>query len=200
LRLAAADSTSDEELARRARRGSTACFEELVRRYQVPLLRMIQRKLARADAEDVLQETFLRAFERLDQYSERWPFRTWIFTIAWRQAISRLRSARPAAPSAPLDYAPAAAPGPAELVSRSDQRQRLWDVAREHLTHEQFAAVWLFYVEDMPAPQIASTLGRSWVSVKTMLHRARKTLAPFLAGLAPTPCTPSMAARAAGES
>ena len=52
------------------------------------------------------------------------------------------------------------------------------------LTDEQFAALWLYYVEDMPAPEIAKVLERSWVSVKTMLHRARRSLRPLLAGLA----------------
>ena len=49
------------------------------------------------------------------------------------------------------------------------------------LSDEQLCATWLFYVEEMPAPQIAEVLGRSWVSVKTILFRARRKLAPLLA-------------------
>jgi RNA polymerase sigma-70 factor (ECF subfamily) len=176
---------ADEELARRAQRGSMNCFEELVRRFQIPLMRLLLRKTpSRADAEDILQDAFVRAFERIDQYSDRWPFRTWIFTIAHRQAISRHRSNRPMAGPEAMDDARSQRPSPRELADRNDQHRCLWNIARNALSDEQFTALWLYYVEEMPAPQIATVLARSWVSVKTMLHRARKTLMPLLSGMA----------------
>ncbi|MGA2499573.1 MAG: sigma-70 family RNA polymerase sigma factor [Tepidisphaeraceae bacterium] len=176
---------SDEELAVRAQRGAMACFEELVRRFQSPLLRVVLRKTgSRTEAEDVVQDAFVRAFEHLDQYSDRWPFRTWIFTIVHRQAISRHRAARATASAEAMDSTASGRPTPADHAADHDQRQRLWSIARRVLTDEQFAALWMYYVEDMPAPQIARVLERSWVSVKTMLHRARKSLMPLLAGLA----------------
>ncbi len=162
-----------------------ACFEELVRRFQSPLLRLVLRKTgSHTEAEDVVQDAFVRAFEHLDQYSDRWPFRTWIFTIVHRQAISRHRSARITAPAEAMDNTACGRPTPADHAGEHDQQQRLWSIARSVLTEEQFAALWLYYGEDMAAPQIAKVLDRSWVSVKTMLHRARKSLMPLLAGLA----------------
>ncbi|MFI5381696.1 MAG: RNA polymerase sigma factor [Tepidisphaerales bacterium] len=176
---------SDEELAGRAQRGAMACFEELVRRFQTPLLRLVLRKTgSRTEAEDVVQDAFVRAFEHLGQYRDHWPFRTWIFTIAHRQAISRHRAARSTAPAETMDNTAAGRPTPADHAADRDQQQRLWSIARSVLTDEQFAALWLYYVEDMSAPQIARVLERSWVSVKTMLHRARKSLMPLLAGVA----------------
>src|SRR5436309_12843514 len=79
---------SDEDLVACARSGrrtegagrqsEAGHFEELVRRFQAPLLRLLMRRLPRrADAEDILQETFLRAYEKLEQYESRWPFATW---------------------------------------------------------------------------------------------------------------------------
>jgi RNA polymerase sigma-70 factor (ECF subfamily) len=66
-------------------------------------------------------------------------------------------------------------------MSEQEDRQRFWDAAAAVLTDEQMAAVWLYYVEDLGAPEVAKVLGRSWVSVKTMLFRARRKLEPRLA-------------------
>ena len=71
------------------RRGCAACFDELVRQFQSPLLHFLIRRLgSRQDAEDVLQETFLAAFRNLDRYQSTWRFSTWVFTIASRNATS----------------------------------------------------------------------------------------------------------------
>ncbi len=179
------DGLSDEELARRAQRGQMPCFEELVRRFQTPLLRLVRRKTgSHTEAEDVVQDAFVRAFEHLDQYNDRWPFRTWIFTITHRQAISRHRARRDTAPAEAMNGAAAGARTPADMAAAEDQHKRLWSIARGVLSDEQFTALWLYYVEEMPAPEIARVLARSWVSVKTMLHRARKSLMPMLAQVA----------------
>src|SRR5262250_791886 len=73
---------SAEELAVRAREGSRVSFDELVVRYRPGLVAFLARRLARAeDAEDVAQETFLRAYDHLDRYDPSRPFSTWLFTI-----------------------------------------------------------------------------------------------------------------------
>ena len=89
---AAVLTVSDEELARRARGGCHQSFGELMKRFQVRLLRFLQRRLrSTADAEDLLQETFVRAYQRLERYDETRPFGTWLFTIAHRLAVSHHR-------------------------------------------------------------------------------------------------------------
>ncbi|HEX2971527.1 MAG TPA: sigma-70 family RNA polymerase sigma factor [Tepidisphaeraceae bacterium] len=176
---------SDEELARQARAGSVASFEELVRRFQVPLLRFLSRRLpARCDAEDVLQESFVRAYQSLDQYQTSRPFRPWLFTISYRLAISHTRKRCAHGPTESIPDLPQAGEMPLQRLSREEERSQLWHVAREVLTPEQYSAVWLYYVEEMKASEIAQVLGRSWVAIKTMLHRARKRLLPHLAAFA----------------
>src|SRR4051794_35378927 len=72
-----------------------ACFESLVRRFQVPLLHYLLRRTAsRADAEDLVQESFLAAYKNLASYDSRWRFSTWLFTIANRLATSAARKGR----------------------------------------------------------------------------------------------------------
>ena len=176
---------SDEELARRARAGSAACFEEIVRRYQVPLLRFLTKRFpSRRDAEDILQDTFVKAWQSLHLYDAQYPFRTWLYTIAYRLAVSRGR--RQTLPLSPLpEHAAAPVANPQRAVEDEESRGTLWSRARQVLSEEQYMALWLFYVDEIPATDVAKILNRSWVSVKTLLHRARRKLAPFLAELAP---------------
>src|SRR5271154_736125 len=90
-----ADSSGDGELARRAQAGCAASFEQLVRRFQVPLVQFLAgRTRCRADAEDLTQETLVRAYRSLQRYSSEWPFRTWLFTIAHRLSINLARRRR----------------------------------------------------------------------------------------------------------
>jgi len=175
----------DEELARRARAGSAACFEEIVRRYQAPLLRFLTKRFpSRRDAEDILQDTFVKAWQSLHLYDAQYPFRTWLYTIAYRLAVSRGR--RQTLPLSPLpEHAAAPVANPQRAVEDEESRGTLWSRARQVLSEEQYMALWLFYVDEIPATDVAKILNRSWVSVKTLLHRARRKLAPFLAELAP---------------
>lgn len=190
---------SDEELARRARAGSLSCFDELVRRYQVPLLRFLHRRTpSGGDAEDVLQESFLRAFQSLGKYRDQWPFKTWLFTLAYRLSVSMARKARPQSTDHCDESIASQQEGPDEQAEREESSRRLWTIARRTLNEEQFNAIWLHYVESMPARDVAEVLGRSWVWVKTTLHRSRRKLAEALEPAAPD--IPGEALAARGES
>jgi RNA polymerase sigma-70 factor (ECF subfamily) len=166
----------DEQLARRAQDGCRASFEALVRRHQVALLHFLLRQLGRrADAEDVLQETFVRAYVNLRQFNPRWRFKTWLFTIARNLAVSHRRRNRHSNTTTELGDV-GQSDDPAIRLAQQEEHVSLWDLARRALSEEQVAALWLYYVEDLSAGQVARVLGRSWVSTKTMMHRARKRL------------------------
>ena len=183
---ASAEHFREDELARRAQGGCADSFEQLVRRFQVPLLRFLRpRVTCDADAEDLVQETFIRAYQRLDRYRDRWRFSTWLFTIAHRLWVSHHRGAtsRQALHEGAAVQARSSKGEPfdaAVALARSESNARLWEVAKHVLSDEQFAAVWLYYVEGMDTRDLARVLDRSWVSVKTMLFRARAKLMPFL--------------------
>jgi RNA polymerase sigma-70 factor, ECF subfamily len=172
--------TSDEELACRARQGCAASFEQLLRRFQTPVLHFLRRRGFSADAEDLAQETFLRAYQNLHRYNRRWAFSTWLFTIARRTSLNHRRRLRPTADARAVEGVLSAAPAPLENLVAEEARRRLWDRAAGVLSEEQVTALWLYYVEDMPAREIARVLERSWASVKVMLFRARKRLLPLL--------------------
>ena len=173
---------TDEQLALRAAAGCVDSFEELVRRFQVSLLHFVARRTRSVeDAEDITQEAFVRAYENIGRYRPRWRFSTWLFTIARRLTITQARRKRLADGDDGLDELAVCSPDPTELLTASESRNRLWDIAAANLDETKFTAVWLFYVEEMSVAEIGKVVGRSRVAVKTMLFRARKQLMPALA-------------------
>jgi len=158
----------------------------LVRRYQVPLAHFLRQRTGSAtDAEDLVQDAFVRAYENLRRYRSSRRFSTWLFTIAHRISINHRRKKRPATDSDALASVEAGTPGPETIVADKESRRRLWDTAAEILSQEQMTAIWLYYVEEMPIREIARVLNRSRVATKTMLFRARKKLLPTLKELEP---------------
>src|SRR5512132_3311084 len=80
------------QLVQQARERDATAFNELVRRYEGKIFRLAQHVTQnREDAEDVLQETFLKAYEHLDQFQGNSKFYTWIVRIAVNQALMKLR-------------------------------------------------------------------------------------------------------------
>jgi len=177
---------SDEQLARETQQGSVAGFEELVRRYQVPLLHFLRNHTGSvADAEDLVQDTFVRAYENLHRYRPSRRFSTWLFTIAHRIGLNEKRRKRPIAGPEALESVAAGAAEPETTAAEKEHRERLWDLAAEALSEEQWTAAWLYYVEEMSIREIARVLHRSRVATKTMLFRARKRLLPALQEMKP---------------
>ncbi|MBL7153708.1 MAG: RNA polymerase sigma factor [Phycisphaerae bacterium] len=172
---------SAEELARRSQQGCRASFAELAERYGLRLLRFLRHQTNNVhDAEDLVQDTFVRAYANIYRYRSSYKFSTWLFTIARRLACSHLRrqgrskvvfKARP----------PERSPG--EELTRRETHQSLWETART-LTANQYGALWLKYAEDMPIKEIAKVMGKSQVSVKVTLYRARVRLAERLQNMA----------------
>jgi RNA polymerase sigma-70 factor (ECF subfamily) len=180
-----APSPSNEELAARAQKGCIPSFEELLRRFQVPLLHFLRNAGPRCDAEDVLQETFLRAYSRLNRYQPQWRFSTWLFTIARRISINYHRRPQPAADHDALRRAVSSAAGAEQQAIAAENRQNLWSAAAKVLNEDELTALWLHYVEDMPVGEIAVVLDHSGVAVKTMMFRARKKLLPLVGNMGP---------------
>jgi len=172
---------TDEELALHAQQGCRASFELLARRFQPPLLHFLKYRTGRLqDAEDLTQETLVRAFQNIDRYRPGWPFKTWLFTIARNLNINhhrRLRS-RPALEA--LSPVESAEPQVVDVLSSREIHAQLWSIAERVLSEPQYAALWLHYVEDMSTRDVGRVVGHSRLTVKTILFRARAKLAPHL--------------------
>lgn len=184
--LAILHAASEEELACRAQDGCADSFNELAARLQPRLLYVIGRRTRHhADAEDIVQKTFLRAFEKIHLYDPTRQFSPWLFTIAMRLAAEHHR--RPEVPTVSGEQASALVdpgPTPAQLAIRREDACDIWKLAEQVLTPDQWTALWLLYGEQQSVRDIASVLKRTSVSVRVLLYRARKSLAPHLSAFA----------------
>jgi len=164
----------DEELAEKAAAGSRASFENLMSRYAPRLFHFLkQRTVSDQDTEDLIQETFLKAFRNIDKYNSEWRFSTWLYTIATRSAISLYRSKKPEK----LTFTPKdTASDPQKKILQKEQSQNIWNAAKA-LKHTEYEALWLFYAEEMTVKEIGKIMKKKPVSVRVLLHRARLHLA-----------------------
>ena len=177
--MSALELQSELELIDRARQGSVDAFEQLVLHYQDRLYRfLLVRANNRADAEDVLQDTFVAVFKYLPSYRPKYRFSTWLFTIAVRQ-LGRQHRQHPGTVDA-LDSVVCGQAGPEQHGIQIEQQRSTWQTARSCLGDAQFTALWLFYAEDMPLSEIGKVMKRpvSWVKVNLM--RARRRLSKEL--------------------
>ncbi len=172
---------TNEELATRAqeakRVGRTGPFEELVARLERTLFGFLSVRVGNAaDAEELVQETFLRAWNKLHYYDARYRFSTWLFTLAKRLAVSRARTRRPDVLPDEVLGGVSPEPDPADRSAQVEESSRVWDVAAKVLTPEQRSALWLRYAEDLSNEEIAAILGKRRVTVRVLLFRAREAL------------------------
>jgi RNA polymerase sigma-70 factor, ECF subfamily len=180
---------SDGELVWQCQNGSLTAFEELVYRYEARIYGFVSNACGNpADARELTQDTFVRAYQAIARFDCRRAFAPWLFTIARRKCIDRSRSAewrmRSAAAEVRSEEQAAGSwelgadeADPGELLARQEERQCLWDLARRRLSKPQFEVIWLRYVESMSVADIAEVLHKTQTHVKVLLFRARRVLA-----------------------
>jgi RNA polymerase sigma-70 factor, ECF subfamily len=172
------------ELAQRAAAGDTAAFAAIVTRLQGPLFGFFGRmSLSPAQADEVAQDTFVRAWTNLARFDPRRArFSTWLFTIARNQALNELNRAGPLTRYQSLDLLAeyeSLQPTPDQLLDRKQADARLHAAIRR-LTASERSALALAYVHELDMAQIAQIEGVSIVAIKTRLHRSRRKLRHWL--------------------
>lgn len=179
---------SDEaEVLAQARTGDAQAFSNLIQRYEGKIFRLAQHITQnREDAEDVLQETFLKAYEHLDQFQGNSKFYTWIVRIAVNQALMKLRK-RKSDRSVSLDEGvdtgedivareiAAWDENPEQRYSREELNVIL-DSAVQSLAPSYRAVFLLRDVEELSTDETAEALDLSIPAVKSRLLRARLQL------------------------
>lgn len=182
----------DRELVERARAGERAAFDLLVARYQRRLLRLVLRLLRDpAEAEDVVQETFLKAYRALPRFRGEAAFYTWLYRIALngaRNAILRRRQR-----GAPHGVAPSQLPAPVpeigtpESMLLSKQVMLAIDAALEALPLELRTAIVLREIEGLSYEEIAEIMECPLGTVRSRIFRAREAIARRLRPLLDLP-------------
>ena len=152
-------------------------FVELVKEEQEVLRRFLLALCGgdRPLAEDLAQETLLKAWLASAQYVERYRFRTWLCKIAYRTYVDHLR--RHAHTPLPLDET---MPLPASERADDSFRHEALHRALARLPLKERTAVCLFYLEEQSLREIALATGSNPVAVKKLLSRGREHLRKFL--------------------
>jgi len=191
---------TDEELARDARAGSRRSFEELACRYKRRLFAYLRPRLGSdEDAEDMVQDTFLKLYRNIGSYDPAYRFSTWLYTSANRLAIDSFRKNAVARDKSAISSG-RDLPDPAVGFEGEADATGVWAAART-LGTDRYRVLWLRYGEDMTVEEIAAVIGRSRLAVRVLLHRARTSLVGLLgpgAGRA-AQARSGMAGQAAGD-
>ena len=180
----------DSELARLAELGREPAFRELLIRYERPIFSLIYRMVRdRELAEDLAQETFVRAFNAIASYNSSYKFNSWIFKIASNHTINYLRKGK-------LDTVSifgtsdeglgdrelqikSKTENPHEFTERRELGGRI-EVAIGELREEYRMAILLYHVEGYSYEEIADIMDIPLGTAKTYLSRARKELKKHL--------------------
>jgi len=177
-------SPCDEEVVARVLAGETGMFEIVMRRYNQRIYRVARAILRNDDeAEDVMQDAYVRAYEHLDQFAGRAKFSTWLTRIAVHEALARQRLSNryqelepsPEQEGDPMDRFASLAQDPEEQASNSEIR-KLLEEAIEKLPDDYRTIFMLRDVEEMSTADAADVLEITEENVKVRLHRARALL------------------------
>ena len=181
---------ADDEIVARVRSGETGMFEMLMRRYNQRLFRAIRSIINdELEAEDVLQDVWVRAYQHLNQFLGRASFSTWVTRIAIYEAIGRNRKRKRWIPLEDPDgqivpeanRRQATEYTPETEAMRGELRQML-DAAVDALPETYRTVFVLREVEQLSTTETAECLELSEEAVKTRLHRSRALLRRDLEG------------------
>lgn len=181
------DTGEDLALVQSAREGDMAAFEQLIKRYDRNVFRIANHITQnREDAEDVVQDAFLKAYQKLDQFQGNSKFYTWLVRIAVNEALMKLRK-RKASKTVSIDEDVETEEGfvPREVTDWSPNPEQLYKQAELGDILEKtiqglsagFRTVFVLRdVEGLSTEETAETLGLSIPAVKSRLLRARLQL------------------------
>jgi RNA polymerase sigma-70 factor (ECF subfamily) len=169
---------SDRDWAEQAQSGSKRAFEPLVVRYETRVFRFLLMKTGNVqEAEDMTQTVFISAYRNLHRYRARYPFATWIFTIARRASISFYRKLEVRTRHEPaLVEEPIEAVDPRERIENRELRENIWSQIRDRLTQDQYTAFWMTFQEGMNLVETARVMNKTVAGVKLLLYRGRRKL------------------------
>lgn len=183
---------SDAFLVEQARSGDITAFDQLILRYQRRLYGVLYNMTSNhEDTNDLLMETFDKAFRSLGTFKGDCQFYTWLYRIGVNRAINEMQRKRHRMPHFSLndmdlnlenetelrDFAPGSDP---ERTSQLQELQKKLNESLQRLSEEHRAVVVLFDIEGLPHAEIAAILGCSEGTVRSRLHYAHKQLKKML--------------------
>ena len=172
---------TDAHLVKLASAGDQQAFEYLFTRYRDALTRLFEQRMGDRDmASDLLQETFIKVYLHLDQYSSNYTFGQWIYTIARNTLVDHLRRRSNDLSIDDRFRAPqATTPSPEESVIINQSRTHFYS-AIEELSEEYRQIIEMRFLEEYSYEEIAEKLGRPINTIKTQIRRAKAAVCKLL--------------------
>jgi len=169
---------SDEELVQRVKDGQTSLFEIIMRRYNQRLFRVVRAIVKNeSEAEEIMQDAYVRAYEHLDQFMGRSKFSTWLTKIAVYESYALLRQRKRVVGADDLQEGimTASEPSPEQLTFDTELRSLL-EAAVDNLPGDYRAVFMMRDIEGLSTAETAECLELTEENVKVRLHRARGLL------------------------
>lgn len=176
---------SDQQLVLMVRDGDSDAFEALFNRYRDSLRKLLQSRVANnEDAEDLLQDTFVKVFLNIDKYDERYTFGQWVYTIARNTFIDYIRRRRDEVSTGSYSQdkssvAPSSDASPEERFISIQSNNQI-EGYMNSLSPKYRRLIELRFYKEYSYEEIASELGMPIGTVKTQIHRAREQLCKLI--------------------
>lgn len=171
-----AEAALERELIRRVQGGDNEAYDQLVRRHLARAYQVAYRiTREKADAEDLVQDSFLAVLKHIDRFDLDRPFAPWLHRIIVNRGLSARRGTRRFDDASDPDIEPSRAPSPGAQAEHGEIRER-FHAALEALPEKQRFAIQLHEVEGFTAEEIGAQLDVAAGTVRWYIHQARKTL------------------------
>jgi RNA polymerase sigma factor (sigma-70 family) len=166
---------NDTQLIGRILEGDTSGYAVLVERYKDLAYTIAYRILGqREDAEEVVQDAFVKAFQNLSAFRQKAKFSTWLYRIVYNTAISKQRQRKPGWQS--IDEVTVPYNLMEFMAEEEEDRHKILETAMKRLPEEDRILLTLYYVDESSVDDLHVILSISRANVKTKLFRARKKL------------------------
>ncbi len=173
-----ANDAVSEELIERSRHGSREAFGELVRQFEGRIFSYLAKLTGHShDAQDLTQDTFVKAWRGIGRFKASGSFNAWLFIIARRTALNHFRARKHESNSEVPEEIDETTP--AQVFENNEERASLWALARQ-LKPAQYEALWLRYGEGFSVEESARVMRTNPIRVRVLLHRGRTALATLL--------------------
>jgi RNA polymerase sigma-70 factor (ECF subfamily) len=167
---------SEADTVRAAAAGDIRAFEHLVHTHSRRVYNFLAHLTRHThDAEDLTQQTFIKAHRHLATFDCERPLINWLLTIARRTALNHFRDTKKWEPAIEEQIV-SHEPSPARVLEQTERADDLWARARRILSEREFEVLWLRFAEDMSVEETARITGLTKIHVKVLVHRARQRL------------------------
>ena len=186
----------ERKLVKQAQAGDFEAFSKLIEAHKGKIY-ALARKLTgnEQDSEDIVQDTFLKAIDKIDQFRGEASFGTWLYTIALNEARGHYSRRKQVDLKPVEDYLPSSSAGghnhddsrllfdwkDPHRILESEELKEMIDAAIEELPYKYREAFLLRYIEDLPVKEVARLIGESDAATKSRILRARLALRERLA-------------------